>query len=126
MVSSATPRPSIGRRRLGVPSFTANIDPAAEVSRNGRRAEVTALVNCPEGARFCVRLSLQQDGAKGHGHAEGKCDGLARAAVGVSAQGRARFDEGAADPSAVIEVRLKGELIDRQEWGRVVNLQTGP
>jgi hypothetical protein len=46
--------------------------------------------------------------------------------VNVSAQGRHRFDEGAADARAVIDVRLKGERIDHQEWGRVVNLQTTP
>jgi hypothetical protein len=110
-----------------VPSFLANIDPAAALHRNGRRAELTALVNCPEGARFRVRLDVQQDGAEGHGHEEGKCEGgVARVPVKVSAQGRARFDEGPADARAVIDVRLKGDLIDHQEWGRIVNLQTGP
>ena len=111
----------------GVPSFLANIASAGEVSRNGRRAEVTALVNCPEGAHFRVRLRVEQDAAAGEGHAAGKCGGgLARVAVQVSAQGRARFDEGAADASAVIDVRLKGDVVDQQEWGRVVNLQTSP
>jgi hypothetical protein len=108
---------------VGVPSFTANIDPAADVSHHGRRAEVTALVSCPDGARFRVRLELQQDGAEGHGQEEGKCDGgLARVPVKVSAQGRRRFDEGAADARAVIDVRLKGDLVDHQEWSRVVTL----
>ena len=112
---------------MGVASFLANIDPAAELNRNGRKAELTALVNCSEGARFSVRIDVQQDHAKGHGHAEGKCDGgVARVPVNVSAQGRARFDEGAADARAVIDVRLKGELIDHQEWSRVVNFQTNP
>jgi len=112
---------------MGVASFLANIDPAAALHRNGRKAELTALVNCPEGARFRVRLELHQDHAEGHGQEEGKCDGgLARVPVKVSAQGRARFDEGAAEARAVIDVRLKGDLIDHQEWGRVVDLQTGP
>ena len=112
---------------VGVPSFLANIDPEADLSRNGRRAEVTALVNCPEGAHFRVRVRLRQDGAKGDGHAEGKCEGgLDRVAVHISADGRARFDEGAAEANAVIDVRRKGDLIDHQEWGRVVDLQTGP
>ena len=112
---------------MGVGSFLANIDPAAELHRNGRRAELTALVNCPEGARFRVRVTLQQDGAEGHGHEEGKCEGgVARVPVKVSAQGRPTFDEGQADARAVIDVRLKGQIIDHQEWGRVVNLQTNP
>ena len=112
---------------MGVASFLANIDPAAELHRNGRKAELTALVNCPEGARFRVRLELEQDHAKAHGQEEGKCDGgLARVPVKVSAQGRARFDEGVADARAVIDVRLKGDVIDHQEWGRVVNLTTAP
>ena len=34
----------------------------------------------------------------------------------------AAYAQGAADAHAVIDVRLKGELIDHQEWGRVVNL----
>jgi hypothetical protein len=110
---------------MGVASFLANIDPAAELHRNGRRVELTALVNCPEGARFRVRLDVQQDHAKGHGHEEGKCEGgVARVPVKVSAEGRARFDEGPADAHAVIDVRLKGQVIDRQEWSRVVTLQT--
>jgi hypothetical protein len=108
---------------MGVASFLANIDPAGELHRHGRRAELTALVNCPEGARFSVRLTLEQDGAEGHGHEEGKCEGgLARVPVKVSAQGRRRFDEGAADARAVIDVRLKGKRIDHQEWSRVVTL----
>jgi hypothetical protein len=112
---------------MGVASFLANIDPAAGLHRNGRRLELTALVNCPEGARFRVTLDVQQDHAKGHGQEEGKCEGgVARVPVNVSAQGRHRFDEGAADARAVIDVRLKGERIDHQEWGRVVNLQTTP
>jgi hypothetical protein len=112
---------------LGVPSFLANIAPLGEVGGNGRRAEVTALVNCPEGAHFRVRVRLEQDGAHGHGEAAGKCEGgLEGVAVHVSAQGRARFDEGAADASAVIDVRLKGDVIDHQEWGRVVELQARP
>jgi alpha-tubulin suppressor-like RCC1 family protein len=112
---------------MGVASFLANIDPAAELNRNGRKAELTALVNCPEGARFSVRLDVQQDHAKGHGHEDGKCaGGVVRVPVKVSAQGRARFDEGPADARAVIDVRLKGEVIDHQEWHRVVNLETIP
>ena len=112
---------------MGVASFLANIDPAAELHRNGRKAELTALVNCPEGARFRVRLDLQQDHAEAHGQEEGKCEGgLARVPVNVSVQGRARLDEGPADARAVIDVRLKGEVIDHQEWGRVVNLGTTP
>ena len=51
------------------------------------------------------------------------CVPLEGVAVHISTQRRARFDEGAADASAVIDVRLKGDLIDHQEWGRVVNLQ---
>jgi alpha-tubulin suppressor-like RCC1 family protein len=112
---------------VGVPSFLANIDPAADLSRNGRRAEVTALVNCPEGAHFRVRIRLHQDGANGDGHAEGKCEGgLDRVAVHIAADGRARFDEGAAEAKAVIDVRRKGDVIDHQEWSRVVTLQPTP
>jgi alpha-tubulin suppressor-like RCC1 family protein len=108
---------------MGVASFLANIDPAGELHRNGRQLELTALVNCPEGARFRVRLDVQQDHAKGHGQEEGKCEGgVARVPVKVPARGRARFDEGAADARAVIDVRVKGELIDHQEWSRVVTL----
>ena len=120
---STTNRPTA----LGVPSFLANIAPLGEVGHNGRRAEVTALVNCPEGAHFHVRVHLEQDGAHGHGEAAGKCEGgLEGVAVHISAQGRARFDEGAAEASAVIDVRLKGDVIDHQEWGRVVDLQPHP
>ena len=85
---------------MSVPSFIANIDPAAEVHRNGRRAELTALVNCPEGAHFRVEMHLAQDGAEGDGHVEGKCDGgLARVPVKVSARGRAlRRGRGRGEP----------------------------
>jgi hypothetical protein len=72
-------------------------------------------------------LRCSKTGAEGHGNEEGKCEGgVARVLVKVSAQGRARFDEGPADARAVIDVRLEGDLIDHQEWGRVVNLQTTP
>jgi len=112
---------------IGVPSFLANIAREAEVARNGRRAEVTALVNCPEGAHFSVLIRLEQDGAEAQGHAVGKCEGgLERVPVHVSAQGRARFEPGTAEASAVVDVRRHGDLIDHQEWGRVVELQTSP
>src|SRR6185436_637465 len=45
---------------VGVPSFLANIAAVAEVNRHGRHAEVVALVNCPEGADFRVRVRLDQ------------------------------------------------------------------
>ena len=112
---------------VSVPSFLANIAADAEVDRRGRHAEVTALVNCPEGADFRVHIRLSQEPAEGQGHAAGTCEGaLAPVVVDVNAQGRAGFQAGPAEASAVIDVRRHGSVVSHQEWTRAVDLHVSP
>ena len=84
-----------GQRERGREAFQAGL----QLGRNGRRAGVTALVNCPDGAPVDVRISVD---------------------------GRVRFDAGPAEASAVIDVRRRGDVIDHQEWTREVVLQLSP
>jgi hypothetical protein len=84
------PRPTL------VNSFAANVDGAATL-RNGRVAEVTALINCEAGENAHISLTLEQGAASGTGHADARCeDRLVRVPMTVAAQGPSGFAPGAA------------------------------
>ncbi len=84
------PRPTL------VNSFAANVDPAATL-RNGRVAEVTALINCETGENAHIILTLEQGAVSGTGHANARCeDRLVRVPMTIAAQGRSGFEPGTA------------------------------
>jgi alpha-tubulin suppressor-like RCC1 family protein len=110
------------------PSFRFNIAQSAELkSGKGRVARVVALMNCPEGAKVHVEITLNQDGVTGHGHGSGKCTGLLEEyEVTVPAHGRHGFEPGAAVASADAVVRDHGRILETQEWTRNIELVVKP
>jgi hypothetical protein len=79
-----------------VNSFAANVAPIATL-RNGRIAEVTALINCEAGGNAHIILTLEQGAARGTGHADARCeDRLVRAPMTVAAEGPSGFEPGTA------------------------------
>ena len=87
-------------------SFTANIGKTAALDENERKLTVTALLNCQEGARFFVEVTVDQGGVHGRGQATGDCTGgLNGYPLKIEAHGRGGFALGAAQGSAQIAVR---------------------
>jgi hypothetical protein len=90
-------------------------------------AEVTALMNCPEGAQVQVEITVTQNGVTGQGNGVGKCTGaLEEYALTVPAHGRHGFEPGAAVASADAVVRQRGKTLETQEWTRDVELVVKP
>jgi hypothetical protein len=111
-------------RPTAVNSFLANVDPAATL-RNGRIAEVTALLNCEAGAQAHIVLTLEQGGSSGTGHAEAACESqLIQVPVTVPAQGSSGFQAGTATAHVEAIVRGKGEILDDTHWTRQVVLSS--
>ena len=110
------------------PSFRFNIAQSAEIQNGkGRVAQVIALMNCPEGAKVHVEITLTQDGVTGRGHGSGKCTGvLEEYEVTVPAHGRHGFEPGAAVASADAVVKDHGRIVDTQEWTRDIELVVKP
>lgn len=107
-----------------VPSFTFNVLPRVTTSQTGSRAEVTALANCPEGARVRIDVTLTQGSVTGDGHANGECKGrLERYAVDIHTNGNTGFVPGAATATADAEVRQQGQTLDNPRWTRAVTIQ---
>ena len=105
-----------------VNSFAANVDPAAEL-RNGRVAEITALVNCESGDEVHVLLTLEQGTAGGGGEAGARCEGrLLRVPMTVPAHGPFGFQPGAATAHLEAIVRSRGAIVEDTHWSRKVDL----
>ena len=109
-------------------SFSFNVLPNVTMRPDGRKAEVTALANCPDGARARIDVLLMQQGAVGaEGHANVECTGrLERYAVDVSASGKTILAVGPAVVQASAEVRRHGGSLDQQNWTRTVTIQPAP
>jgi len=111
-------------RPTPVNSFLANIDPAGTL-RNGRIAEVTALVNCEAGAQAHIILTLEQGTASGTGHAEAKCESrLIQVPMTVPAQGPSGFQAGTTTAHVEAIVRSEGAIFDDTHWTRQVVLSS--
>ncbi len=109
-------------RPTAVNSFLANVDPAGTL-RNGRIAEVTALINCEAGDQAHIILTLEQAGSSGTGHSEAHCDGrLLEAPMNVPAQGPSGFQPGTATAQVEAIVRSGGAIVDDTHWTRQVVL----
>jgi hypothetical protein len=105
-----------------VNSFAANIDPAADL-RNGRIAEVTALVDCEVDGRAHIILSLEQGAVSGSGQAEARCeDRLLRVPMTVPAHGPAGFQAGPATAHVEAIVRSDGRIVEDTHWIREVTI----
>jgi alpha-tubulin suppressor-like RCC1 family protein len=112
----ARPRPTV------VNSFAANVDPAAKL-RNGRVAEVTALVDCETGARAHIILTLDQGASSGAGQADTACEGrLIRVPMTVPAQGPNGFSPGAATARVEAIVSEQGSVLADTHWTKQVVL----
>jgi alpha-tubulin suppressor-like RCC1 family protein len=109
-------------RPTAVNSFAANIDPAADL-RNGRIAEVTALVDCEVDGRAHIILSLEQGAVSGSGQAEARCeDRLLRVPMTVPAHGPAGFQAGPATAHVEAIVRSDGRIVEDTHWIREVTI----
>jgi hypothetical protein len=113
-------------RPVSVNSFLANVDPAAAL-RNGRIAEVTALINCESGGSARITLMLLQGAVSGTGHAEAQCTGeLQRIPLDVPAQGPSGFQAGAATAQVEAVVTQDngpdGRFVEDTHWTRQVVL----
>jgi hypothetical protein len=105
-----------------VNSFAANIDPAATL-RNGRVAEVTALISCNDGDDAHVILNLEQGEVTGGGQVSTRCEGrLLRIPMTIPAQGASGFEAGAATAHVEGIVRSAGSIIEDTRWTRQVTL----
>jgi alpha-tubulin suppressor-like RCC1 family protein len=111
---------------VAVPSFRFNVDPRVLLGRDGRVAEVTALVNCPAGQSVQVQVSLTQGESSGQGIGVGTCTGgLDRYEVTVPANGRGSFIPGSALAEADGIIRDGGHVVDTQHWTRQVEITSG-
>jgi hypothetical protein len=109
-------------RPTAVNSFAANVDPAAML-RNGRIAEVTALVDCDTGARAHIILTLDQGATSGTGQADTACEGrLIRVPMTVPAQGPNGFSPGAATARVEAIVSEQGDILADTHWTKQVVL----
>jgi hypothetical protein len=114
-------------RAIAEPSFLVNVDPIVTIDANGRVAHVTALANCPAGARVQIRVNLEQDDASGFGVGGGECTGGVTAyEVTVPAHGPGAFAVGPAVASADAEVRDGGKIDDTEHWTRAVQISLAP
>jgi hypothetical protein len=105
-----------------VNSFAANVDPAGTL-RNGRVAEITALIDCDSGGQAHIILSLEQGGITGIGQAEARCSGgLVKVPMTVPAHGPWGFQAGAATAQVEAIVRSDGGIVEDTHWTRQVVL----
>lgn len=110
-----------------VNSFTANVETAATLNRNGRIATVTALINCPTGALALLTLTLQQDTRTGTGHSVVVCgDRLARDPMTIPAFGPSPYQPGSAVATIEALVIDRGAILEDQHWTKTVVLSAEP
>jgi alpha-tubulin suppressor-like RCC1 family protein len=107
-----------------VPSFGFNVAPTAEILPGGRRARVTALVDCPQGDRVKITITLEQGATQGRGQIGGVCTGqLAEYALTIPARVPHRFEPGAAEATAIANVWGRGHAVSTDTWSRRVTLE---
>lgn len=108
---------------VGVGSFSANIARNATLAARNRIAEVTALVNCPEGERFTGNITVTQGAASASRPFSGACTGgLNEYPLALPAQGRDAFVAGDAVAELKIVVKDDGVVADDQHWTRRIVL----
>ena len=89
--------------------------------RNGRIAEVTALINCDSGGDAEVILNLEQGSAKGTGRENVRCEGrLLQVPMTVPAQGPSAFQAASATARVEAIVRTDGSIVEDTHWTRQV------
>ena len=114
-------------RPTTVNSFTANVEPEATVRSSGRTVEVTALVNCPEGAEAHLSLSLRQGETTGNGMAVTVCTGgQAEVPMVIAARGSQGFAIGSATAFVEAVVEDRGNVTEDQHWSRSVTISLPP
>jgi len=114
--TTAQPAPTV------VNSFAANVDPDAAL-RNGRVAELTALINCEAGDYAHFLLVLEQAGTTCSGQTGVPCQGrLQRVPMTIPAQGLAGFQPGSATARIEAIVSNRGTVVEDTHWTRDVLL----
>jgi hypothetical protein len=108
--------------------FAPENDAIGEISHGGRFVEVVALIECTEGERLSVDVTLSQgseelgddaSNALGRGHGFAICDGegdLTEVPVRVIAQGRETFVEGTARATGLAITTERGQRTDVRQW----------
>jgi alpha-tubulin suppressor-like RCC1 family protein len=120
-ITNSQPRPTL------VPSFTANVVPAVTLRANERIATVVALVNCDEGERAHLEVTLSQGEAIGTGTSDVGCTGgLAAFPMIVPAQTPVGFSLGAATAHVHAVIRDGGTIVENLNWTRAVTLSSAP
>jgi hypothetical protein len=106
-----------------VSSFAVNLAPVGSLENSGRKVAITVLAVCAAGARAKVEVSANQGDVFATGKGDAECEG-AVVAIPVELQARAGlgFLPGPVQARAVAVIRDGGDVIDTQEWSRVVEL----
>ena len=111
---------------VGVGSFAANIARIAQLRSRGRIADVTVLINCPDGERFTGTITVTQGLVTASHPLSGACTGgLSEYPLSVPPRGPDRFAPGEALADIEIVVHSRGEVTDEQQWTRRI-LLAGP
>ena len=108
---------SMSSASAGIQSNT--IDPAVEVSENGRHLRVTGPIACITGQRAEIQVTLTQraTGAIATGKSHFTCTGyLQQWEVHAVNQGREDFETGAATAVAVGITSTRGKPDDAHQW----------
>ena len=95
------------------------IGPVAIVTGNGRHVIVTGPIECTEGERAELRVTVTQrsTGAMAEGRAVITCTGnLQQWEVVVSTEGSETFEEGPATAVALARTTARGEITDAHQW----------
>jgi hypothetical protein len=100
--------------------ITANtIDPVASVTDHGRHLIVTGPIECTEGERAYLRVTVTQraTGAVAEGRTLVTCTGNAQQwEVHASVQGEETFQEGPATATASARTTDRGKTTDAHQW----------
>ena len=114
-------------RPVAVPSFALNIDPLVRLTHQGRVATVQVIATCKAGQQLRAHVTLSQGAMVGRGVGRGQCTSRQeRYPVEVRAQGRNTFLEGPAEVEAEARLRVRGIVVDTQEWARRVQIVRTP
>jgi hypothetical protein len=107
-------------------SMTVNtIDPTATITPNGRHLLVSGPIQCTEGEKVRIEVSVTQSstGAVGKGVWQSLCTAeVQQWSLKAATQGKNTFEEGSAHASAVGTTRERGKVTDARGWSRTITL----
>jgi len=110
------------RTPIAVPSFTMNVDPVVALT-GPRSLDATVIALCEADASLVVNVTLLQGSAIAQGHAIERCTGAReRYPLTLHTQGKDRFVPGPARAELEASVRVRGRIVDTQQWSRSVTV----